>query len=406
IALVVLDDPETRAALGGYPDSNVTDGDRLGLLHPGSSAYVIYTSGSTGRPKGVVVEHHSLVNLLFHHRNGFVAAAGGGRLRVGLTAAFSFDTSLDELLLMVAGHELHLIDDLVRLDPEALVDYVAEKRVDFLDLTPSYVRQLLPAGLLTDERHRPKILVLGGEAVSEALWQELASARDTTSYNFYGPTECTVDALSCRVADGMRPAVGRPLRNLQAYVLDGALHPAPVGAAGELYLAGAPVARGYLNRSGLTAQRFVACPFGAPGERMYRTGDVVRWTAEGVIEFLGRADEQVKIRGFRIEPGEIEAALREQPDVADAVVVAQGNGSGHKRLVAYVVPASDEAVDSGELRAYVTAALPEYMVPAAFVLLDELPLNRNGKLDRRALPVPDFAAGRVDYIPPHTDVER
>ncbi|MCA1682267.1 MAG: amino acid adenylation domain-containing protein, partial [Actinobacteria bacterium] len=368
IAHVALDDPETRAALEGYPDSNVTDGDRLGPLHPGSSAYVIYTSGSTGRPKGVVVEHHSLVNLLFHHRNDFVAAAGGRRLRVGLTAALSFDTSLDELLLMVAGHELHLIDDLVRLDPEALVDYVAEKRVDFLDLTPSYVRQLLPAGLLTDERHRPKILMLGGEAVSEALWQELASARDTTSYNFYGPTECTVDALSCRVADGMRPAVGRPLRNLQAYVLDGALHPAPVGAAGELYLAGAPVARGYLNRSGLTAQRFVACPFGAPGERMYRTGDVVRWTAEGVIEFLGRADEQVKIRGFRIEPGEIEAALREQPDVADAVVVAQGNGSGHKRLVAYVVPASDEAVDSGELRAYVTAALPEYMVPAAFVL--------------------------------------
>ncbi|MCA1681765.1 MAG: amino acid adenylation domain-containing protein, partial [Actinobacteria bacterium] len=272
MALLVLDDPETGAVLEGYPNGDVTDADRLGPLHPGSAAYVIYTSGSTGRPKGVVVEHHSLVNLLFHHRNDFVAAVGGERLRVALTAAFSFDTSWEGQLLMADGHELHLIDDDVRLDPAALVDYVAEHRVDFLDLTPSYVQQLIPAGLLRGARHRLKVLMVGGEALGESLWRELAGAQDTVSYNFYGPTECTVDALSCRVVEGMRPAVGRPLGNLQAYLLDDQLRPVPVGVAGELYIAGAGLARGYLGRPGLTAGRFVACPFGVAGERMYRTG--------------------------------------------------------------------------------------------------------------------------------------
>ncbi|MCA1681978.1 MAG: amino acid adenylation domain-containing protein [Actinobacteria bacterium] len=260
MAGLVLDDAEIGTVLERYSHSDLTDAERLGHLQPANSAYIIYTSGSTGRPKGVAVEHRSLVNLLYHHRSGFVAAAGGGRLRVGLSAAFSFDTSLEGPLLMADGHELHLIDNAVRLDPEALVDYVAERRVDFLDLTPSYLRQLLPAGLLTDERHRPKVLMLGGEALGESLWRELAAAQDTTSYNFYGPTECTIDALSCPVLAGMRPAVGRPLRNLRAYVLDSALHPVPIGVVGELYLAGAQLARGYLHRPGLTAERFVACP--------------------------------------------------------------------------------------------------------------------------------------------------
>ncbi|MCA1673719.1 MAG: amino acid adenylation domain-containing protein, partial [Actinobacteria bacterium] len=300
---LVLDQPDTVAALGGYPDVDPTDGDRARPLSPVNPAYAIYTSGSTGRPKGVVVEHRGLVNLFYDHRAEF-ACAGGLRLRVALTAAFSFDASLDGLLFMVAGHELHLFGDLARVDPEEVIDYVVTRRIDYLEVTPSYANQLLPAGLLTDERHRPKILVLGGEAVSEVLWQELASARDTTGYNFYGPTECTVDALSCRVVEGMRPAVGRPLGNLRAYLLDDQLRPVPVGVAGELYLAGAQVARGYLHRPGLTAQRFVACPFGASGERMYRTGDRMRWTVEGIIEYLGRADDQVKIRGFRIELGE------------------------------------------------------------------------------------------------------
>ncbi|MGH3783322.1 MAG: non-ribosomal peptide synthetase, partial [Pseudonocardiaceae bacterium] len=410
-AVLVVDDPQTVAVLARYSDSDLTDADRLGSLYPSSSAYVIYTSGSTGRPKGVLVEHRNLVNLLFHHRNGFVAATGGERLRVGLSAAFSFDTSLEGPLLMAAGHELHLIDEVVRLDPEALVDYVAEHRVDFLDLTPSYVRQLISAGLLTDQQHRPKVLMLGGEAIGEALWAELAGAADTVSYNFYGPTECAIDALSCRV-EGMRPVVGRPLRNLQAYVLDAALRPVPVGVAGELYLAGAQLARGYLYRPGLTAARFVANPFGPAGQRMYRTGDRVRWTVDGQLDYLGRTDEQVKIRGFRIEPGEIEAALCQQPEVWAAAVIAhedvpvEGNGPGLKRLVAYVVPAEGGLVDAIGLRANLMTTLPHYMVPSLFVMLDELPLTRNGKLDRKALPALELgAAGGVGYVAPRSEAE-
>ncbi|MCA1695928.1 MAG: amino acid adenylation domain-containing protein, partial [Actinobacteria bacterium] len=404
-ALLVLDDPYTHTALQDYPDSNPTDTDRLGPLTPDTVAYVLYTSGSTGRPKGVQVAHHSMVNLVWHHRNGFVAAAGGGRLRVALSAAFSFDTSLEGPLLMADGHELHLIEDEIRIDAQALVDYITYHRIDFLDLTPSYLCQLLPAGLLTDPRHHPKVLMLGGEALDQSLWAQLAAAQATTSYNFYGPTECTIDALSSPVQPGMAPAVGRPLANLRAYVLDDALRPVPVAAPGELYLAGPQLARGYLHRPGLTAQRFVACPFGDPGSRMYRTGDRVRWTAGGDIEYLGRADEQVKIRGFRIELGEIESVLVTHPGLAAAVVIVREDQPGHKRLVAYVVPRSDMTSDPAELRTFLGQVLPEYMVPAAFVTLDRLPLSPNGKLDRKALPAPEWGTA-VGYVPPRTDTEQ
>src|SRR5205807_7142321 len=331
----------------------------------------------------------------------------GSRLRAALTAVFSFDASLEGPVLMADGHELHLIDEDVRMDPQALVDYVAEHRIDLVNVTPSYMQQLVLAGLLTDPRHRPKILILGGEALGEALWREPAAAADTTSYNFYGPTECTVDALSARVSDFARPVVGRALRNLQAYVLDDALSPAPVGVPGELYLAGVQLARGYLGRPGLTAERFVANPFGEPGSRMYRTGDVARWSPDGVLQYLGRTDHQVKIRGFRVEPGEIETLLRAHPDVADAVVVARQEDSGRKRLVAYVVAASDQAPNPADLRAFLAQGLPDYMVPSAFVVLDAMPLSPNGKLDRRALPAPDPSALMgAGYVAPRTDAER
>ncbi|WP_447001975.1 non-ribosomal peptide synthase/polyketide synthase [Saccharothrix isguenensis] len=401
----VLDAPETRAAVARQDSGDLTDADRLSPLRPDHAAYVIYTSGSTGRPKGVVVEHRSLVNLLLNHREGFVAAAGGGRLRVGLSAVFSFDTSLEGPVLMADGHELHLIDDDVRLDPTAFVDYVTRHGIDFLDLTPSYAHQLVDAGLLTGER-APRVLMLGGEAITESLWRRLADAPATVSYNFYGPTENTVDALSCRV-EGGRPAVGRPLRDVRAYLLDGSLRPVPVGVAGELYLAGAQVARGYLSRPGLTAQRFVADPFGAPGSRMYRTGDRARWRADGRVEYLGRTDDQVKIRGFRIEPGEVEAALVRHAGVDQAVVVARQDGAGEvKRLVAYLVPTGTAAPDVADLRSWLAGTLPDYMVPAAFVALGALPQTSNGKVDRRALPAPDWTASRTDHVAPRTDRER
>jgi amino acid adenylation domain-containing protein len=386
---LVVDHPATAAALAACPATDPTDAERIGPLRPGGSAYLIYTSGSTGRPKGVIVEHRHLANLFFDHRAELIrpeADAAGRRLRVALTAAFSFDTSWEGLLFMADGHELHLIDEEMRLDPPVLVDYVAERRIDLLDLTPSYAQQLIPAGLLTDPRHRPRVIMLGGEAVAESLWRDLAAA-DTTSYNYYGPTECAVDSVYCRLSDSTRPIIGRPGHNQQAYVLDSRLQPAPIGVPGELYIAGAQVARGYLGRPGLTAERFVANPFGAPGSRMYRTGDVVAWRPDGAIDYLGRADDQVKIRGFRIELGEVASALLAHPGVSEAVVVAREEASSHKRLVAYVVPAPGaRAPDTPALRQFLSQSLPDYMVPAAFVVLDALPLNPNGKLDRKARP--------------------
>ncbi len=402
---VVLDAPQTLAAVHLCPAGDLTDRDRLGPLSADNAAYVIYTSGSTGQPKGVTVEHRGLVNLLVNHRGDF-AAEVGRPMRVATTAVFSFDTSLEGPVLLADGHELHVIEDAVRMDADALVDYVARHRIDFLDLTPTYLRQLLPAGLLSTGGHRPAVLMLGGEALSEDLWQELAASESTAAYNFYGPTEATVDALSCRV-EGSRPSVGRPLRNLRAYVLDDQGAPTPVGVYGELHIAGPQVARGYLHRPGLTADRFVADPFGAPGGRMYRTGDVVRWTADGTLEYRGRADDQVKIRGFRIEPGEVESALTALDTVAEAVVVAHQDERGHRRLVAYVVPASAPAPTAADLRAALLRTLPDYLVPSAFPAIDSVPLTANGKVDRRALPAIDAPpSGHTGYVVPRTHVQQ
>ncbi|MFJ1709923.1 condensation domain-containing protein, partial [Kitasatospora sp. NPDC088346] len=300
--------------------------------------------------------------------------------------------------------ELHLISDDVRLDAAALTRYVAEHRLDFLDLTPSYLSVLVAEGLLDAEReHVPALVMAGGEAVSTDLWAELRSAERTVSLNYYGPTECTVDAVAGSLAGSSSPVIGRPLDNTRGYVLDGGLRLVPPGVPGELFLAGVGLARGYLNRAGLTAERFLPDPFGEPGGRMYRTGDLVRWNAAGVLEYLGRADDQVKIRGFRIELGEIEAALSGHPAVSQAVVVVREDRPGDQRIVAYLV--ADPTVDQVELRAHVAAAVPEYMVPSAFVLLEAFPLTVHGKLDRRALPAPDLAlvtAGRA----PRTGRER
>ncbi|MCP2339576.1 non-ribosomal peptide synthetase [Actinomadura rupiterrae] len=369
-------------------------------ISPANAAYVIYTSGSTGSPKGVVVPHAGILNYYDAHRVRFfepAEAEAGRRMRFAHLASFSFDTSWMGLLWMFHGHELHLIGDTDRRDVEAFASYIAGHRIDLVNTTPSHFQSLREAGLL-DGEHRPSQLLIGGEAISDALWDDLRGLDGVTVRNFYGPTEASVDTMSVVVADAPRPTVGGPHPGARAYVLDAALQPAPVGVPGELYLAGVQLARGYLNRTALTAERFVADPFAPePGARMYRTGDLARWTSGGTIEFLGRADDQVKIRGFRVELGEIENVLARFDGVGQAVAVVRedADAPGGKRLAAYVVPAT---VDVAALRRHAAAHLPDYMVPSLTVL-DALPLTVNGKVDKRALPAPEAASAGSGRAP-------
>ncbi|TYK43424.1 non-ribosomal peptide synthetase [Actinomadura decatromicini] len=345
-AVLALDDPDTAQALADLPGTDLAPGETPGfapgtpgrLDHP---AYVIYTSGSTGRPKGVVTPYRGLTNMQYNHRANIfdpVVASAGRRLRIAHTVSFSFDMSWEELLWLVEGHEVHVCDEDLRRDAEALTAYLREHRVDVINVTPTYAQQLLDEGLLGGE-HRPPLVLLGGEAVPTSVWDRLAQADGVLGYNLYGPTEYTINTLGGGTEDSATPTVGKPIWNTRGYVLDGWLRPVPPGAPGELYIAGAGLARGYLGRPDLTAERFVADPFGPPGSRMYRTGDLVRVRGDGNIDFLGRTDDQVKIRGYRVELEEIETALAAEPGVGQAAVVAADTGvPGVKRLVGYVVP--------------------------------------------------------------------
>ncbi|HEV7980525.1 non-ribosomal peptide synthetase/type I polyketide synthase [Amycolatopsis sp.] len=400
-ARLFLDDAETGSRLGALASHDLTNTERPIPLSPENPAYLIYTSGSTGVPKAVVVEHRSVVNLFHAHRQTLFepAAVGGAQVHVAITASFSFDTSWDELLWLVGGHVLHVIDEDTRADTDALVTYVTENRIDFLDLTPSYAEPLIAAGLLDEHRRPPAILSVGGEAIDAKLWETLAAAPKTAAYNYYGPTECTVDTLYSPIVAGSPVSLGTPLLNTAAYVLDAGLRPVPPGVAGELYLAGAGLARGYLGRPELTAARFVADPFGEPGTRMYRTGDLVRWQNGGTLDYLGRTDHQVKIRGFRIETGEIEAVLARDPSVDQVSVIVREDRPGDPRLVAYVVPTTGATVTPGVLRESARESLPGYMVPVAFVSMAAMPLTTSGKLDRKALPAPEFTAEAASREP-------
>ncbi|MFJ4734814.1 amino acid adenylation domain-containing protein [Streptomyces sp. NPDC088770] len=394
---LALDDPAVLAELAALPDTDPGDDERTGPLLPRHPAYLIYTSGSTGRPKGVVMPGGALVNLLSWHSAAVPAEPGA---RTAQFTAISFDVSAQEILsALLDGRTLVVPDEETRRDPARFAAWLRERKVTEL-YAPTMMLDALGEAVaehrngLPDLRHiaqAGEALVLGDRV------RELCGAHaERVLHNHYGPSETHVVTAHTLPADRSAwprtgAPIGRPVWNTQVYVLDAALRPVPDGVGGELYIAGAQLARGYHDRPGLTAERFTADPFGPPGTRMYRTGDLVRWNRDGELEYAGRADQQVKIRGFRIEPGEVEAVLRTHPEVARAAVVARDDGRGGRRLVGYVVPVSG-AIGRAELRAHVAAALPDHMVPGAFVLMDAFPLTPSGKLDRAALPAPEAEA--------------
>ncbi|HEY2580013.1 MAG TPA: amino acid adenylation domain-containing protein, partial [Streptosporangiaceae bacterium] len=391
---ITLDDPDTSRELASMPGANLAGRELAAPVHPHHPAYVIYTSGSTGKPKGVVVAHGALARYVHWALETYPGAAGTTVLHS--PASFDFTaTALYPPLLRGGTIVVSALDDLRRGLPGG--------QCTLLKLTPAHlaVQSAQPGAVWPTGE-----LVLGGEALPGEL---LASWRQAhpgvTVINEYGPTEATVGCVICRLAPGAddpadgRVPIGRPVPNMRAFVLGPGLNLMPPGATGELYLAGPQLARGYLGRGGLTAQRFAACPFGGAGERMYRTGDLARWSAAGELEFLGRSDDQVKLHGFRIEPGEVESALLAQPGVAAAAVVLREDRPGDRRLAGYIAPGPDGEPDPAGVRAALARILPGYMVPAAIVMLPRLPLTANGKLDRSALRAPDYGTGPQGRAP-------
>ncbi|MGP4011181.1 amino acid adenylation domain-containing protein [Streptomyces sp. 4N124] len=378
-ALVVVDDDEELAGLPvGDPGVD---------CHPEQLAYVMYTSGSTGTPKGVAVTHRDILDLVVDGMFG-----PGAHERVLLLAPYAFDPSTYELWVPLLHGGRTVVTPEGDLSVATLARLIDEEEITGLQVTAGLFRVMAEEnpGCFANVRE----VITGGDVISPtAVRRVLEHCPDTVVRGAYGPTETTLFASQAPwTAADVVPApipVGRPLDGMRAYILDDALSLVPAGVAGELYLAGAGLARGYFGRPDLTAERFVADPFGPAGSRMYRTGDLARWSDEGLLEFVGRADDQVKIRGFRIELGEIEAVLGRFPGLTQVAVIAREDQPGDKRLVGYAVGA--DTLDTEALRTHAAGLLPEYMVPSAFMVLDQLPLTTNGKIDRRALPAPDMS---------------
>ncbi|MGG4112793.1 non-ribosomal peptide synthetase DhbF [Bacillus subtilis] len=385
---LVLDQAVTQEIIKRYspenPDVSVS------LDHP---AYIIYTSGSTGRPKGVVVTQKSLSNFLLSMQEAFSL---GEEDRLLAVTTVAFDISALELYLpLISGAQIVIAKKETIREPQALAQMIENFDINIMQATPTLWHALVTS---EPEKLRGLRVLVGGEALPSGLLQALQDLHCSVT-NLYGPTETTIWSAAAFLEEGLKgvPPIGKPIWNTQVYVLDNGLQPVPPGVVGELYIAGTGLARGYFHRPDLTAERFVADPYGPPGTRMYRTGDQARWRADGSLDYIGRADHQIKIRGFRIELGEIDAVLANHPHIEQAAVVVREDQPGDKRLAAYVV--ADGAIDTAELRRYMGASLPDYMVPSAFVEMDELPLTPNGKLDRKALPAPDFSTSVSDRAP-------
>ncbi|WP_372341549.1 amino acid adenylation domain-containing protein, partial [Nocardia sp. CC216A] len=397
-----LDDAGVQAQAEGYAADPVTDADRWAPIRAEHAAYVIYTSGTTGMPKGVVVTHAGLANFSLEQVVRYGLDSGSRALHF---ASPSFDASVLELLLAVGAAGALVVVPPGTYGGDELGELISRERVSVGLITPSVLASLDPAQLSGME-----VIIAGGEAVSADLvakWSENPGA-PRRFHNAYGPTEATIATnISDPLSAGDPVVIGGPVRGMRAMVLDARLHPVPEGVAGELYVAGVQLARGYHARPGLTAERFVADPYGAPGDRLYRTGDVVRWRRDAldrvVVEYVGRNDFQVKVRGFRIELGEIDAALTAFESVDFAVTLGHKTEAGTTILASYVKPVAGATIDIAALTEHAAARLPEYMVPTAITVIDEIPLTGAGKLDRRALPEPVLAPR--EFRAPVSDLE-
>jgi amino acid adenylation domain-containing protein len=370
-----------------------------------SLAYVIYTSGSTGQPKGVEITHQSLLNLVHWHQHTFGVTSAD---RASQVASVGFDAAVWEIWPYLAvGASLHMADDETVSNPESLRDWLVAQRITISFIPTPMAEHLLtlpwPSGTVL------RTMLIGGDT----LHRYPPVGLPFLLVNNYGPTECTVVATSGPVYSNelthQLPPIGSPIANTQVYILDESGKQVPMGTAGELHIGGMGVARGYRNRPDLTGERFIPNPFGAnPGERLFKTGDVARFLADGQIAFLGRRDEQVKVRGFRVELNEVTATLNEHPDIQQSVVLAREAAPGDTRLIAYFVAVPRSQPTLGELRNFLEARLPDFMVPATFVRLEKLPLTANGKVDRKSLPAADETNILRDssYTAPRTDIEK
>ena len=375
---------------------------------PANLAYVMYTSGSTGKPKAAMNHHRGMLNRLLWMQDLYDLCQSDCVVQ---KTPFGFDVSVWEFFWpLIVGARLLVARPGGHSDPKYMSELIARERVTIAHFVPSMLQVFVKHPDVA-KCESLRMIFCSGEALPVDLQNRCLKRMNVKLYNLYGPTECAVDVShwTCRPDENrLTVPIGRPAANVQLYVLDHRLYPVPVGMLGELYIGGVQVGRGYLNRPDLTAERFIPDPFGIePGARLYKTGDRARWRADGNLEFHGRLDFQVKIRGFRIELGEVEAVLAGHAGVRESVVVARSDvAGGDQRLVAYIVP-QGPAPSLDDLRSYLRAKLPDYMVPSAFVVLERLPVTSNGKLDRRALPAPDFnQTSAVAYVAPRTEAEK
>jgi len=368
-------------------------------------AYVIYTSGSTGQPKGVQITHGNLLNLIFWHQDTFGVTPADRATQI---ASPGFDATVWEIWpYLSAGASVHFVPECKRTEPEALRDWLVERQISVCFVPTPLAERMMLLGWPANTALR--VLLTGADTLHRYPLVTLPFVL----VNNYGPTECTVVAASgpvpsCEGAEQL-PSIGRPISNTQIYILDNDMCPVPIGSAGELHIGGTGVSRGYINRPDLTSQKFVPNPFSSVvGDCLYKTGDLARFLPDGQIEFLGRVDDQVKIRGFRIELNEVIGVLSRHPAIKESIVVASADGKGEKRLVAYIVPSTRPGPTSGDLRTFMGKKLPDYMLPTAFITLDELPIGSNGKVDRSSLPAPDDANIMRDesFLDPRTPTEQ